>query len=151
MLLLFLYFSANSSDQNDSESDNGNDERSWQLQKESLERLDRLNMVVNKMQEVREQRQILLSRLREKMNQEDKDAAAAGQDDSDVLGEVRGSKVDVMAVVTKKLNDRYGNLVCISTFYHTTMVINMSHRRRGCLNNILNFHYNNLLNKIYLL
>lgn len=64
------------------------------------------------MLEVREQRQTLLSRLQEKMNQEDRDAAAAGQDDSDVLGEVRGSKDDVMAVVAKKLNNRYGNLVC---------------------------------------
>lgn len=107
-----VYFSANSSDQNDSESENGNDERSCQLQQESIERFDRLNIVVAKMREVREQRQILVSRLQEKMNQEDRDAIAAGQDDSDVLGELRGSKVDVMAVVAKKLNDRYGNLVC---------------------------------------
>lgn len=116
-MFTFVYFLVNSSDQNDSESENGYDERLWQLQQESIERLDRLNMVVAKMQEVREQRQILLSRLQEKLNQEERDAAAAGQDDSDVLGEVRGSKVDVLAVVVKKLNDQYGNLVCSYRYF----------------------------------
>lgn len=84
------------------------------LQRESIKRLDRLNMVVGKMKEVREQRQTLLSRLREEMNREDKEAAAAGQEDADILGELRGSDVDVMVAVKKKLDDRYGNLVRIN-------------------------------------
>jgi len=83
------------------------------LQRESIKRLDRLNMVVRKMKEVREQRQTLLSRLRDEMNREDKDAAAAGQEDANMLGELRGSEVDVTMAVKKKLDDRYGNLVRI--------------------------------------
>jgi len=71
-------------------------------------------MVVGKMKEVREQRQTLLSRLREEMNREDKEAAAAGQEDADILGELRGSDVDVTVAVKKKLDDRYGNLVRIN-------------------------------------
>jgi len=93
------------------------------LQRESIKRLDRLNMVVGKMKEVREQRQTLLSRLRDEMNQEDKEAAATGQEDADILGEqLRGLDVDV--AVKKKLDDRYGNLVRINMIYY--IFINIS-------------------------
>jgi len=88
------------------------------LQRESIKRLDRLNMVVGKMKEVREQRQTLLSRLRDEMNREDKEAAAAGQEDADILGELRGSEIDATVVVKKKLDDRYGNLVRINKYYN---------------------------------
>lgn len=95
------------------------------LQRESIKRLDRLNMVVGKMKEVREQRQTLLSRLRDEMNREDKEAAATGQDDADILGEqLRGSDVDVTVAVKKKLDDRYGNLVRINMNYY--IFINIS-------------------------
>lgn len=79
-----------------------------------MQRLDRLRLVIGKMQEVREQRHALLAQLKEKMDQEDKDAASAGLDDSDVLGDLKGSKVDIEAVAKKKLNQRYGSLVRIS-------------------------------------
>jgi len=88
------------------------------LQQESIKRLDRLNMVVGKMKEVREQRQTLLSRLRDEMNREDKEAAAAGLEDADILGELRGSDIDVTVAVKKKLDDRYGNLVRINMYYY---------------------------------
>lgn len=111
---MHVCLSVESSDQNeDSESDDGSDSRLQILQRESIKRLDRLNMVVGKMKEVREQRQTLLSQLRNKMNQEDKDAAAAGQDDADILG----TEVDVIVAVKKKLDDWYGNVVCMKTYY----------------------------------
>lgn len=91
------------------ETDDGNCGQLRQFQQESLMRLDRLNMVVGMMQEVREQRQMLLTRLREEMDKEDKNAKAVGQDDADVLG----SEDNVMEAVTKKLDERYGNLVCM--------------------------------------
>lgn len=77
-------------------------------------RLDRLNLVVGMMKEVREQRQMLLTRLREEMDKEDKNAKAVGQDDTDVLG----SEDNVMEAVTKKLDERYGNLVCMIILYN---------------------------------
>jgi len=88
------------------------------LQRESIKRLDRLNMVVGKMKLVRDQRQTLLTRLRDEMNREDKEAAAAGQEDVDMLGELRGSEVDVTVAIKKKLDDRYGNLVRINIYYY---------------------------------
>ncbi|XP_027845720.2 uncharacterized protein LOC114126045 isoform X3 [Aphis gossypii] len=101
-----------SSDQNeDSESDDGGDSRLRMLQRESIKRLDRLNMVVSKMKEVREQRQTLLTLLQDEMNREDKEAAAAGQDDAEFLGELGGCNVDVMSAVKKRLKERYGKLV----------------------------------------
>lgn len=122
--------STESSDPNeDSESDDDTGGRLRQSQRESVMRLDRLKMVVDKMQEVRKQRKILLSRLRDEMDREDKDAAAAGQDDSDVLVEVRGSNLDVSMAVKKKLDDRYGTTVgtnkCFHSLYYITYLCNI--------------------------
>lgn len=112
---MYLSYIAHSEDQNnDSKTDENNGGRLRQLQRESIERLDRLNMVVEKMQEVKEQRRALLARLRGEMDKEDRNAVAAGQDDADILGESRGSEEDITVVVKKKLNDLYGNLVCIN-------------------------------------
>lgn len=96
------------------------------LQRESIKRLDRLNMVVSKMKEVREQRQTLLIQLQDEMNQEDKEAAAAGQDDAEFLGELGGCKVDVMVAVKKRLKERYGKLVRIIMCYYNFININIT-------------------------
>jgi len=70
-------------------------------------------MVIGKMQEVRDQRHVLLNQFQEEIDREDKEAEAAGQDDTDVLR--GGSEVDIDAAVKIKLNDRYGRLVNIFT------------------------------------
>jgi len=117
---VYVAHSAESSDQNcDSEKDDDNSGRLWRLQSESMERLDRLNVVVDKLQEVRSQRQILLSRLKNEMDQEEKIAATAGQDDADILGELRGTDIDIKSAIQKKLDVRYGKLVgiIIQQFY----------------------------------
>lgn len=117
---MYVAHSAESSDQNcDSEKDDDNSGRLWRLQSESMERLDRLNVVVDKLQEVRSQRQILLSRLKNEMDQEEKIAATAGQDDADILGELRGTDIDIKSAIQKKLDVRYGKLVgiIIQQFY----------------------------------
>lgn len=105
------------SDQNYVPEPEENGGRLRQLQRESMERLDRLYMVVNKIHEVREQRQALLVRLRDEMDKEDKTAAALGKDDADILGEARVSEEDISTVVNKKLDDMYGKLVCINSKY----------------------------------
>lgn len=120
--LLFTCLSESSDPNEDSESDDETGGRLHQSRRESIMRLDRLKMVVDKMEEVREQRQTLLSRLRDEMDREDKDAAAAGQDDSDVLVELRGSNLDVSKAVKKKLDDRYGTIVRITKCLHYTIL-----------------------------
>lgn len=100
------------SDQNEEcESDDCNEGRLQQLQRESMQRLDRLNLVVDKMREVREQRHTLLLQLRDEMDKED--AEAAGQDDIDILGDLKGSEDEILVAIKKKLDDRYGKLVSI--------------------------------------
>lgn len=83
-------------------------------------------MVVSKMKEVREQRQTLLTLLRDEMNREDKEAAAAGLDDVEFLGELGGCKVDVMSAVKKRLEERYGKLVRITMCYNNLININIT-------------------------
>lgn len=107
--------STDSSDQNDDDSDSGDNSRERIRQRDSLRRLDRLNLVVGKLQEVREQRQALLDRLRDEMDREDAEAIAIGKDDADILGELRCTDVDITVAVKKKLDERYGNLVCTIT------------------------------------
>lgn len=82
-----------------------------------MKRLDRLNMVVGKLQEVRDQRQALLAQLRNEMDQEDAEAIAMGKDDADVLGELRGNEVDIKVAVKNKIEERYGNLVCTNILH----------------------------------
>lgn len=116
VIMIYVAHSEESPDKNiDSKIDENNGGRLRQLQRESIERLDRLNIVVEKMREVKEQRQTLLIRLRDEMDKEDRNALLTGQDDTDVLGEIRGSEEDITEAVKKKLNDLYGNLVCINT------------------------------------
>lgn len=111
---MYKTVSLESSDQNEeSESDDCSEGRLQQLQRESMQRLDRLKLVVDKMREVREQRHALLLRLREEMDKEDKDAEAAGQDDIDILGDLKGSEDEILVAIKKKLDDRYGKLVRI--------------------------------------
>lgn len=119
VIMIYVAHSEELPDKNiDSKIDENNENnggRLRQLQRESIERLDRLNIVVEKMREVKEQRQTLLIRLRDEMDKEDRNALLTGQDDTDVLGEIRGSEEDITEAVKKKLNDLYGNLVCINT------------------------------------
>lgn len=85
------------------ESFDGNRSR---LIQESMERMDRLNMIINKVKEVREQRLTLFSRLKDEMERDD---------GSDVLRDERlESEVDVIAKLKKKLDGRYGKLVRIT-------------------------------------
>lgn len=93
------------------------------LQQRSLKRLDRLNLVANKLQEVREQRHTLLAKLQEDMNQEDIDAMTIGKDDVDVLRELRGYEDDKNDQESFKhtLEDRYGLLV--RTYTHQYIII----------------------------
>lgn len=89
--------------------------------------MDRLNIVVNKLREVREQRHVLLKRFQDELEKEDKEALAAGQDDADIIGEFRGSELNLMSAIKKKLDARYGKLVCITYFidlYTITMYLN---------------------------
>lgn len=81
------------------------------MQQDSIDRLDRLNVVVNKLQEVRDQRQLLLSRLKDEMDQEEKIIGGTGQEDVSILGDLRGSDIDIKSAVKKKLDARYGQLV----------------------------------------
>lgn len=83
--------------------------------KESIEQMDRLNLIINKVQEVREQRLTLCSRLKDEMEQEEKNADVVEKDNSDVLEEERReSEVDFIAKLKKKLDCRYGKLVRIN-------------------------------------
>lgn len=109
------------SDQNDDDDDDDdNDDTELDdsnggklLQRRSLKRLNRLNLVASKLQEVREQRDTLLAKLQEDMDQEDIDAITIGKDDVDVLRELRGNadgKNDQESF-KNTLEDRYGRLV----------------------------------------
>lgn len=113
IFILCVARSAESPDQNDeSEKKDGNGGHLRQLQRDSMDRLDRLNFVVNKLHEVRSQRRVLLSQLKNEMEQEEKNSTVAGQDDAAILGELRGSNIDKSAI-TKKLDHKYGKMVRI--------------------------------------
>lgn len=106
-----------SNHKDDSESDDNSNQRLRKSQQDSLDRLDRLNVVINKLREVREQRKNFLLGLRNEMEKEDKDAVVSGQVDIDVLGEFQGSEVNLMSAIKKKLDVRYGKLVCMTDIY----------------------------------
>lgn len=104
--------SAETPDKNDdSEEEDGNGGHLRRLQRDSMDRLDRLNVVVNKLHEVRNQRRVLLSQLKDDMDQEEKNSTVAGQDDAAILGEIRGSNIDIKSAIIKKLDHQYGKLV----------------------------------------
>lgn len=110
--MIFTIHSIESSDQNDDFDSNDNKSGRLQvLQRESINRLERLNLVVKKMEEVREQRHMLLSQFREEMNRDNR--VVEEQDNLDILGDLKGTKDEVVAAIRNKLNVRHGNLVRI--------------------------------------
>lgn len=89
------------------------------LKEESTARMDRLVHVVGKMREMRDQRRMLIGRLREEMEKEDAEDAQSGQlpaqDDVDLLRELGNGRVSAAdaASAKRRLDARYGELVSI--------------------------------------